>query len=287
MRFETAAEALLRENRRKHNAAAGDPVKTALHRFVDELHKTLVRVMAYVAALGGIGFIAFAFFAELSSIGRGDRAEQKSEWMETSRPQPAFAMESGDFAASEPHYAIRRHHGGGRKDVLTWGSPLGPERYLRIEIYRPGTEHNGFAEPDPDAVARAGTFALRGEATLAGSLPSKFGTVSVVDLGGDGQTARHCLGFLRVFPEVPLQIAGWHCDRAPKATVRTAMACALDQLALLSAGGDARLAGLFARADQKRTFCGDKRPSLAAASQPSDWLDLPAEPELRGHVAAR
>jgi hypothetical protein len=81
------------------------------------------------------------------------------------------------------------------------------------------------------------------------------------------------------------QIAGFHCDAAPAATVRTSIACALDQLTLLSAGGDPRLAGLFARADQKRTFCGDKRAPLSTAPRPTDWLDATAEPKLRGRFA--
>jgi hypothetical protein len=262
-------------------------VKSALSRFVDELHKTLIRLFAYVAVVCGSGFAAVAWLTEVPAINRGDRSEQKSEWIETSRAQPAFVLEAGAFAGSEPRYLIRRHHtGGGRKDVLTWGTPLGPDRYLRIEIYRPGKEHDGSAASDPDAVARAGAFALRGEARVVGSLPTKLGAFSAVELGGDAQTARRCLGFVRAFSEPALQIAGWHCDVAPTAAIRTTIACALDQLTLLSAGGDARLAGLFARADQKRTFCGDKRPSLSVAPKPADWLDLPVEPRLRGRIAA-
>jgi hypothetical protein len=261
-------------------------VKSALIGFVDELHKTLIRLFAYAAVVGGSGFAAVAWLTDVPAINGGDRSEQKSEWIEASRPQPAFAMETGDFAASEPRYLIRRHHaGGGRKDVLTWGTPLGPERYLRIEIYRPGTEHDGAAAPDLDAVARAGAFALRGEAKVAGSLPTKLGAFSVVELGSDAGTVRRCLGVVRAFSEPPLQIAAWHCDGATAAAIRATIACALDQLTLLTAGGDARLAGLFARADQKRTFCGDKRPSLSVSPKPTDWLDVPAEPRLRGRFA--
>jgi hypothetical protein len=266
----------------------GEAVTSALSRFVDELHKTLLRIFVYVAALGGVGLAAAAWLADLPTISRSDRSEQKSEWIETTRPQPAFAIEAGDFAASDPRYLIRRHHGGGgRRDVLVWGSPLGPERYLRIEIYRPGTEHDRSAAPDPNAVARAGAFALRGEASIIGSLPTKFGAFSVVELGNDAQDKRRCLGFMRSFAEPSLQITGWHCDAAPAAAVRASIACALDQLTVLTAGGDARLAGLFARADQKRTFCGDKRPSLSTVPKPNEWLDVPAEPRLRGRFAMR
>jgi hypothetical protein len=263
-------------------------VKSALSRFVDELHKTMARVFAYLVVLGATGFVGIAWLADLSAISRGDRSEQKSEWIETPRPQPAFAMTAGDFAASDPHYLIRRHpDGGGRKDVLTWGTAIGAERYLRIEIYRPGAEHDNAAEPDPDTVARLGEVALPGEAKTAGSLPTKLGAFSVVELGSDAQTNRRCLGAVRSFPELPLRIAGWHCDSAPAPAIRATIDCALDQLSLLTAGGDVRLAGLFARADQKRTFCGDKRPSLSIAPKPTDWLDVPVEPRLRGRFAMR
>ena len=242
------------------------PVKSALSRFVDDVHKTLARAAAYLAVLGGLGFAVTAWLIELSAINRIDRSAQKSEWIETSRAQPAFAMEAGDFAASAPRYVIRRHHsGGGRKDVFSWGTPLGPERYLQIEIYRPGLEHDGRAEPDAEAVVRAGAFTLRGEVTIVGSLPTKLGPFSAAELVNDAEGQRRCLGFMRAFSEPTLQIAGWHCDTASPAALRATIVCALDQLTLLSAGGDARLAGLFARADQKRTFCGDKRPSISVA----------------------
>jgi hypothetical protein len=287
LRLETAAEALLRENRRKHNAAVGAAVKSPVSRFVDELHKTLIRLFTYVAVLGGLGFAVAAWLIDVPTINTGDRSEHRSEWIETSRPQPAFAMEAGEFS-SAPRYMIQRHPGGGgRKDVLSWGEPLGPERHLRIEIYRPGTEHDGSAEPELEAMLRAGALPMQGEARSVGSLPTKLGTFSVVELSGGAQGGRRCLGFVRAFAELPLQIAGWHCDAGPAATVRTSIACALDQLTLLAAGGDARLAGLFARADQKRTFCGDKRPSLSTAPKRTDWLDVPAEPKLRGRVAMR
>jgi hypothetical protein len=262
-------------------------VKPLVSRFVDELHKTLIRLFTYVAVLGGVGVAVAAWLVDVPSISNGDRSEHKSEWIESTRPQPAFAMEAGEFP-SAPRYLIRHHQGGGgRKDVLSWGSPRGPERYLRIEIYRPGTEHDGAAEPNLEAALRAGAFPVQGEARSVGSLPTKLGAFSVVELGGDAHGARRCLGLARAFAEPPLQIAAWHCDSAPVATVRTSIACALDQLTLLSAGGDARLAGLFARADQKRIFCGDKRPSLPTAPKPTDSLDVPAEPKLRGRFAMR
>ena len=47
---------------------------------------------------------------------------------------------------------------------------------------------------------------------------------------------------------------------------RAALACVLDRLTMLSAGGDSSLDAMFARAEIKRTFCGRRDPILAATS---------------------
>ena len=52
------------------------------------------------------------------------------------------------------------------------------------------------------------------------------------------------------------------------------LACALDRLSILSAGGDAKVAELFARAELKRSYCGRRNPILAAT------------PEGRQHAAS-
>ena len=64
-----------------------------------------------------------------------------------------------------------------------------------------------------------------------------------------------------------MQIDGWYCSAGDEAVDRTTLACALDRLTMLSAGGDAKLAGLFARAELKRTFCGQRSPILAATPE--------------------
>jgi hypothetical protein len=45
------------------------------------------------------------------------------------------------------------------------------------------------------------------------------------------------------------------------------LSCALDRLTMLSAGGDVALAVLFANAEIKRTFCGQRSPILAATPE--------------------
>ena len=56
---------------------------------------------------------------------------------------------------------------------------------------------------------------------------------------------------------------------------RTAIGCMLNRLVLLTAGNDAKLAELFARAEVRRSEC-------AASAAPADWVMGADNPQLRG-----
>jgi hypothetical protein len=58
----------------------------------------------------------------------------------------------------------------------------------------------------------------------------------------------------------------------------------LDRLTVLSAGGDGDLAGLFARAELKRTFCGQRNPILAATPERDVAIAIPRSVKLRGRL---
>ena len=78
-------------------------------------------------------------------------------------------------------YAIRRQvEGGGRKDILTLGEPDGVAPYLRVEIYRPGSEVGRFADPkaksSPAPERSARSRSKRADEPLA----SKFGPLTIV-----------------------------------------------------------------------------------------------------------
>ena len=63
-------------------------------------------------------------------------------------------------------------------------------------------------------------------------------------------------------------------------SARAAIGCMLNRLTLLTAGNDARLAELFARAELKRADC--QAPSEPRLS--SDWVTGAGNPSLRGAV---
>ena len=62
------------------------------------------------------------------------------------------------------------------------------------------------------------------------------------------------------------------------------IACALDRLTLAAGGGDPKLAALFARAELKRSFCGQQSVFLAATPKRTDWIEAARDPKLRGRA---
>jgi len=100
-----------------------------------------------------------------------------------------------------------------------------------------------------------------------------------IDDAPDG--ARSCLRFNRAFEEPRLEISGWFCNGGPEVVDRGALACALDRLSLLSAGTEPKLAAFFARAELKRSFCGQQNVFLAATPKRADWIDAARDPKLR------
>ncbi len=110
-----------------------------------------------------------------------------------------------------------------------------------------------------------------------GVIASKFGPIPLQRFAAaDGVS---CLAFSKNFDNPRVQISGWSCQPIAAGAMRTFIACTLDRLVLLSAGNDPMLAGLFARAELRRTGCGT---AASNASPGSDWIAAVQEPSLRG-----
>ena len=119
----------------------------------------------------------------------------------------------------------------------------------------------------------------------AGSIDSKFGTVPLVDFAvATAGRERRCLGFARALDATAVQIAGWYCSAADEAVNRSSLSCALDRLSIISAGGDSSLGELFAAAELKRTFCGQRSPILAATPERRERLTANGATKLRGRI---
>lgn len=238
----------------------------ALHSWRDDLPAAVIRLLAYLAAAALLSITAAQYFQSKNGIDAIAPAN-KPAWIDIEKPFPAFALsipEAVDVAAS---YAIRRHaEGNGRKDILTLGETDSPAPYLQVEIYRPGTEIDGFAPPEREIAANAAALGPMNVTRSSEPLDSKFGPLAIVTFATSVGTPRQCLAFVRSFADPRLQLSGWFCQGGENAGAlieRTTLACALDRLTLLAAGSDPKVGALFAQAELRRTYCGQRDTILA------------------------
>ena len=252
--------------------ARGRVAAALIGMFAAELHASVLRVIIYGAALAAMALGV----AEIASHGtRGPRATTAPEWLEVNKPFPAFAVTIPEFD-TPPRYAIWRHvSGSGRKDVLTFAEPGGANAV--VEVHRPGFD---AAEP---ADITASIAELRLSDRSAGrTIQTKFGAVLVEAFTDDAPGGkRGCLRFARNFDEPRLEISGWFCNPGAELVDRGVIACALDRLSLLAAGSEPKLAALFARAELRRSFCGQRSVFLAATPKRVDWIEAVRDPKLR------
>jgi hypothetical protein len=217
--------------------------------------------------------------------------EQRPEWIEIVRPHGAFALNSPSLEGLDAQYVVRRHRlGGGRKDELTFGDPSALRPYVRVVLYRPGSE--GMAEPDPLAavVSVASQSAIDAELQETNRrLRTKFGTLPVVAMTvKNGADTRRCIATASAWSDPRLGLVAWWCNNGPELVPHGEFACLLDRLALMSAGGDDRLAEFFAQAELKRGSCGSYGSFVSPTpKRPDDWIHAKARPPLRGRIAGR
>ena len=237
-----------------------------------------------MAYLGGLALLAigagllFQFPSLLLSVTPPSRAE----WVEVERPFPAFALAIPEAAGQPASYAIWRNTaGGGRKDILGLGDADGAGPYLRVEIYRPGSELRRLGDVQEDITEEAADLGpVRGHISDR-RLDSKFGPLDIVTFDALKGTPKRCLGFMRDFDDPALRLSGWFCQSG-SLVARTTLSCALDRLTLLSAGSEPKVGALFAKAELNRSFCGQRDPILASTPKYQQlWKALPNRREPR------
>lgn len=208
----------------------------------------------------------------------------RPDWIAIEKPWPAFEISLPEIDA-QPHYAIRRHpFGGGRKDILTFGEPGRSLRFVAIEIYRPGSELMHFAHPADAIGPLVAPLKPAGDLRISLPLETKYGPFATVDVAVGRFGSGHCVGFVRQDKTSRLQISGVSCSMNTIVD-RGGVACLLDRLTLLSAGGDADVAELFAHAEINRTFCGQRNHLMYATpkrAMPSEHSAV----RLRGTLAS-
>ena len=140
-----------------------------------------------------------------------------------------------------------------------------------VEIYRPAVASDRFLDASSEIATRIVDYAVTDDVKPDGQIDSKFGPVPLVDFAVAPQDhERRCLGFARPFNQPAMQIAGWYCSAGREVVDRAMVACLLDRLTLVN--GDAKLHEMFARAEVKRTFCGQRNPILAATPEREEQI---------------
>lgn len=197
----------------------------------------------------------------VSATGSAEQV-QLAQWIKVEHPLPIFALSIPEAVGVPAHYVIRRNiKGGGRKDILSLGTPNFPSPYLRIEIYRAGGEIQHFAAPEAVIAVDAASPELS-NIRREPPLDSKFGLLSIFSFDGSTSMPRHCLGFVRAYHDPRLQLSGWFCQDGTEFIKRGTLACALHRLTLLSAASDPKVSAFFANAELHLGFCGHRNPLL-------------------------
>ena len=247
---------------------------TALASFVDEVYGTLARLFAYLMMLALMAIGGIALWEHLPAVAAMETAPKS--WSEASRTAPAFAVSQLIFPGKTETYEILRHPEGGRKDVFRW-SGIGGTPVAELEIYRPGEEADQVGSAAGYLAARMDPAGPR-ELEAAGLADSKFGPVTLFRRTGSPEAAQACLRFYRHVDEPKLRLSGWSCLGDDLPARRTAIGCMLNRLVLLTAGNDAKLTELFARAEVRRSDCAGS----GALPVTADWVTGADDPQLRG-----
>jgi len=249
-----------------------------------DFRHTFPRLVAYVGALALLAGGAVQIF-RAAPVAAGIEPAPRPEWTTVSKPFPAFSLAMPELISAGTNYEIRRHStGGGRKEILSWGELGGDGPNLVVEIYRPGTEFTRFGNAALEIASRTEEQVAPADIRPAETIESKFGPIPAVEFGTKSGASRQCLGFVRDFDRPRMQLAGWYCAAASEQLEHGTVSCALDRLTLLAAGSDAKLGELFARAELKRNFCGQRSVLIA----PTPKLGPAAsQPPLRGRLSAR
>lgn len=254
---------------------------SVLYSWRDDLSCAFVRALAVFCGLLAVSLFA-TWLYEMPAAKSAARPAPKSDWVEVERPFPAFELSIPEASGEPASYAIRRHALGGRKDILTLGTRDGTTPFLQIEVYRPGDELAAFRETPAEITWRAAALSS-GSVTVSGDpLDTKFGPLATaLFMSGKAAATRACTAFGRNYDEPRMQIFGFFCQGGAEYVTRAMLGCAIDRFSLLAAGSEPKVTALFAQAELRRSFCGQRSPLLAATPQHRALWRAMAENERR------
>ncbi len=213
-------------------------------------------------------------------------APAPAAWIPINRPLQLYGLEAPDLAKLPKSYEASRHQaGGGRQDVLNFGSSKLDGAYFQLVLYRTGTEDMAEAPFFVELARRASANGLAiTHSPTPGLLPTRFGDSEVADvtLASAEGAMQPCLGFRLKAKPLAWRMAGFACGGA-KPLARPALQCLFDRLSLNAAGEDVALAKFFADTELRRnpacagTHLTPSNPRLTALEEP-EVSPAPAPP---------
>lgn len=251
----------------------------------------LSRALVFVAIAITAATLTYDVIAPTPAVSSVTPTAIQPAWFEVTRASGAFAVSAVGLDSANSNYLVRRHReGGGRKDIMTWGAPDSSGGYVRIELYRPGSESPATFDAFEAMAALASDAKINAELSeTPNELSTKFGEMPIIEMTVlNGDMARSCVAIAGAWEEPRFRVAAWWCNAGIEMVPHGQIACLIDKLTLMSSGGDGRLAEFFAKAELKRNFCGAPGVLVAPThKRPDDWMAIKAEPKLRGRIAGR
>jgi hypothetical protein len=267
--------------------AAAVPAVPAIRRL------TFSRALAALSAAALFAFVVTDLGTSPAKSSVTHERPAKSAWIETPRANGAYEIASPSLQGMEQNYLTRRHrNGGGRQDLITFGAAnSAAAAYIRIALYRPGTEGAIPMDPVEAVTAVAAESMIHADVSgPTGIVITKFGDLATVEMKlTTDQGPRTCLAAAAKFDEPSLGLVAWYCNPGVEIVAVGQVACLLDRLALVSSGRDEKLIEFFAKAELNRSFCDARNTLLGNAPRPAipDWIDSKAGPHLRGKFTLR
>ncbi|MCI4677532.1 hypothetical protein K9U39_18720 [Rhodoblastus acidophilus] len=189
-------------------------------------------------------------------------APPRPSWAEISKPFEYYDLAAPLVADEKLVYEARRHSpGGGREDFLTFGDFAGKEPFVRLAVYRHGTERVAAPPFFVDMARRAAAVSISiDSADAPAARTTRFGDFETAAMAmRKGRQARdNCRGFRFNVAPPGLTIAGFACGAGDAPFSAGELACLVNRLDLVSAGDDKPLRDFFAVAEARgRPGCAE------------------------------
>ncbi len=228
------------------------------------------------AAVGLAILAAAGFFAQwLHSGTQAERvqppeaaqsAPRRPGWVKIPQPFHLYDLPAPLVAGERLDYEARRHAtGGGREDFLIYGEFDGKAPFVRLAVYRHGSEKMAAPPFYVDMARRAAAIGISiDRADPPTPQSTRFGEFEMAAMSMlKGRLARdNCRGFRSSVAPSGVAIAGFACGADGQPLSASALACAINRLEPASAREDKALRDFFATAAARGgAGCAEPGPS--------------------------